>query len=241
MAEMDPILAIAARHELFVIEDACQAHGAEYRSRRAGSCGDAGCFSFYPGKNLGAWGEAGAVTTNDPHLARQIRILREHGQTSRYYHSNIGWNSRMDGIQAAVLRVKLRGLERTNAARRALAAAYAFRLADVPEIVGLIPAPDRVHVHHLLVVMTEHRDQVLADLARRGVTGGIHYPCPIHLQKAYASLGLSSGAFPVAERCSQRCLSLPLFPEMTIPQVDAVVAALRAAVAESANSLPSHA
>jgi len=227
MADMDPIMEIARRHRLVVIEDACQAHGAEYKGRRAGSIGQAGCYSFYPGKNLGAWGEAGAVVTNDCALAEKIRILRDHGQETKYHHSCIGWNARMDGIQAAVLRVKLRGLDRGNAARRAHARLYDELLKGLPDLTVAPPARYGVPVYHLYVVRVADRDRILQELTRRGIGCGIHYPQPVHLQEAYRGLGLGPGSFPVAERCAGEFLSLPMFPELTPAQIALVVRELR--------------
>jgi dTDP-4-amino-4,6-dideoxygalactose transaminase len=227
MADMDPIMEIARRHRLVVIEDACQAHGAEYKGRRGGSIGDAGCYSFYPGKNLGAWGEAGAVVTNDCALADKIRILRDHGQETKYHHSCIGWNARMDGIQAAVLRVKLHGLDRGNAARRAHARRYAELLAGLPNLTIAPPADYGVPVYHLYVVRVPDRDRILGELGRRGIGCGIHYPRPVHLQEAYRSLGLGPGSFPVAEQCADEFLSLPMFPELTPAQIALVARELK--------------
>ena len=228
MADMDPIMEIAQRYRLIVIEDACQAHGAEYKGRRAGSIGHAGCFSFYPGKNLGAWGEAGAVVTNDRALAEKIRILRDHGQETRYHHTCIGWNARMDGIQAAVLRVKLKGLDRGNAARRAHARRYKELLADLDGLTLPLAAEYGVHIYHLYVVRVPERDRILQALARRGIACGIHYPTPVHRQDAYRSLGLGPGSFPVAERCAGEILSLPMFPELTPAQIETVARELKA-------------
>jgi len=228
MADMDPIMEIAARHGLFVLEDACQAHGAEYKGRRAGSIGHAGAFSMYPGKNLGALGEAGAVTTNDPALAERIKCLREHGQSKKYHHSQIGWNARMDGIQAAALRIKLRSLARGNAGRRAHAQHYDRLLADVEGVVTPTVAPGRTSVFHLYVIRVPERDRILAALGQRGIACGIHYPKPIHLQAAYAPLGLGPGSFPIAERQAEELLSLPMFPELTPDQIDTVAKEFKA-------------
>jgi dTDP-4-amino-4,6-dideoxygalactose transaminase len=228
MADMDPLMKIARRHRLLVIEDACQAHGAEYKGRRAGSIGHAGCYSFYPGKNLGAWGEAGAVVTNDRALADRIRILRDHGQERKYHHSCIGWNARMDGIQAAILRVKLKGLDRGNAARRAHARLYGELLAGLAHVTVAPPAAHGVHVYHLYVVRVPERDRVLQALAQRGIACGIHYPQPVHLQEAYRHLGLGPGSFPVVERCADEILSLPMYPELTPAQIKSVVRELQA-------------
>lgn len=234
MADMDPIMEIARRHNLFVIEDACQAHGAEYKGRKAGSIGHAGCFSFYPGKNLGALGEAGAVVTNDAKLAEEIAVLRDHGQTVKYEHSRVGWNGRMDGVQAAVLSIKLRHLAAGNAARRAHARRYTELLSGIEGITLPHTASYGVPVYHLYVIRTAERDEVRKQLAARGVQTGIHYPIPIHLQKAYESLQLGPSSFPVAERCAKEVLSLPMFPELTSGQVDHVVQELKAVLQELA-------
>ncbi len=228
MADMDPIMAIAARHNLPVIEDACQAHGAEYKGRKAGTIGIAGAFSFYPGKNLGALGEAGAVVTSDAALATKIQVLRDHGQKTKYYHSVIGWNARMDGIQGAALRIKLRVLAAGNAARRAHAGRYSEKLAGVAGVATPQVAGHGVPVFHLYVVRVANRDQVLAALGQRGIACGIHYPKPVHLQEAYASLGYQRGSLPVTERCADEILSLPMFPELTDAQIDTVVTELQA-------------
>lgn len=222
MADMDPIMEIARKHQLRVIEDACQAHGAEYKGRRAGSIGDAGCFSFYPGKNLGALGEAGAVVTNDRALQERIQILRDHGQEAKYRHSYIGWNARMDGIQGAVLRVKLGTLDRGNTARRTHARLYGEYLGGREDLITPKEAKYGLHVYHIYAMRVKGRDQLLRTLAERGVSCGIHYPIPIHLQEAYRSLGLKRGSFPVAERCAEEFLSLPMFPELTTEQIETV-------------------
>jgi dTDP-4-amino-4,6-dideoxygalactose transaminase len=231
MADMDPIMAIANKRGLFVIEDACQAHGAEYKGRRAGSIGHAGCFSFYPGKNLGAWGEAGAVTTNDRALAEKMMMFRDHGQETKYNHAIIGWNARMDGIQAAVLRIKLRRLDAANAARRAHAARYLEALSDLDGLMVEPPADYGQHVYHLFVVRTAERDRVLQQLAKEGVACGIHYPNPVHLLRAYKELGLGAGSFPITEKYATEILSLPMFPELTATQVERVVDRLEAQLA----------
>jgi dTDP-4-amino-4,6-dideoxygalactose transaminase len=220
VADMDPILEVAKRHGLPVIEDACQAHGAEYKGRRAGSIGVAGCFSFYPGKNLGAFGEAGAVVTNDARLAATIQVLRDHGQEKKYQHALIGWNARMDGIQAAVLRVKLRRLEAANEARRLRARLYDRLLGGADALICPRELAERRHVYHIYAVRTSSRDQILAALAERGIGCGIHYPVPVHLQPAYRSLGYKEGAFPVSERCAKEFLSLPMYPELAEHQVE---------------------
>jgi dTDP-4-amino-4,6-dideoxygalactose transaminase len=223
MTDMDPIMEIARRHKLVVIEDACQAHGAEYKGRRAGSIGHAGCFSFYPGKNLGAMGEAGAVVTNDPAIHEKIQLLRDHGQRAKYYHSHVGWNGRMDGIQGAVLRVKLKVLDRNNAARRSHARLYETHLGNRGDLITPKEAEYGSHVYHVYAVRVKGRDELQRALTDQGIASGIHYPIPIHLQEAYGHLQLGRGSFPVAERCAEEFLSLPMFPELTPEQIETVV------------------
>jgi len=226
-ADMDAILEIARSRGLPVIEDACQAHGAEYKARKAGSIGTAGCFSFYPGKNLGALGEAGAVVTNNEELRNKIQMLRDHGQAKKYHHTLIGWNARMDGIQGAALRVKLKHLDRANQARRANAWFYDQQLAELEEVILPTEADYARHVYHLYVVRVQNRDRVLQAMANRGIACGIHYPIPVHLQQAYRFLGHRKGSFPVAERCAEEFLSLPMYPELTATQMGAVVQELK--------------
>jgi dTDP-4-amino-4,6-dideoxygalactose transaminase len=228
-ADLGPLLEIAQRKGIPLIEDAAQAHGAQYRDRTAGSYGQSGCFSFYPGKNLGAYGEGGAVVTNDDDLARRMKALRDHAQSQRYHHDEIGFNYRMDAFQGAVLSIKLKHLEGWIEARRRLAERYRTLLSDLPLQLP-VEAPGRRHVWHLFVVLHPERDRLRAALEQDGVQTGLHYPIPLHLQKAYADLGYKAGAFPVSERIGRECLSLPLFPEMTEAQQDAVVAALRRAL-----------
>jgi dTDP-4-amino-4,6-dideoxygalactose transaminase len=223
MAEMDPIMEIAHRHGLRVVEDAAQAHGAEYDGRKAGSIGDAACFSFYPGKNLGAFGEAGAVVTNNDALRDKIRILRDHGQVRKYHHALVGWNCRMDGIQAAVLQIKLRHLDGGNRRRRAIAAYYDQQLSGVPGIITPARQSWNEHVYHIYAIRVAERDEVIRGLAGKGVGSGIHYPIPVHLQGAYRNLGYERGAFPRAEKCATEFLSLPMFPELTPAQANYVV------------------
>lgn len=218
-ADMDPILAIARRHGLAVIEDACQAHGACYKGRRVGAIGDVGCFSFYPGKNLGAFGEGGAVVTDDATVAATLRKLRNHGQAQRYYHEVLGFNYRMEGIQGAVLDVKLRHLDAWNSQRRAHARAYDALLAGCP---GLRLTGQRAgsgSVYHLYVVRSAWRDALRVDLAAQGIETGLHYPVPIHRQPAYADLGYAPGDFPIAEDACATVLSLPMYAELTPVQV----------------------
>jgi dTDP-4-amino-4,6-dideoxygalactose transaminase/acetyltransferase-like isoleucine patch superfamily enzyme len=227
MADMDPILELANRRGIPVIEDACQAHGAEYKGRKAGVVGLAGCFSFYPGKNLGAFGEAGAVVTSDPELHAKIQMLRDHGQARKYHHQVIGWNGRMDGIQGAILSVKLRVLGEKNEARRAHAAQYQSLLSGIPGLHLPVEAADRKHVYHLYAIRLKARDEMLRYLTQAGVHCGIHYPIPLHLQPAYRFLNLPRGSFPVAERCAEEFLSLPMYPELSPAQIETVACQVR--------------
>jgi dTDP-4-amino-4,6-dideoxygalactose transaminase len=231
---MDPILEIAKRHRLFVIEDACQAHGAAYKGRPAGSLGDAGCFSFYPSKNLGAFGEAGGVTTDNEDLARKVEMLREHGQSRKHVHTMIGWNGRMDGIQAAVLQIKLRHLKAANLRRREHAAAYQTLLQDVDGVVLPAESPHAIHVYHIYALRVPGRDELMEKMTASGIGCGIHYPVPVHLQEAYRHLAHKVGDFPIAERAASEFLSIPLYPELTTEQIEAVVAAVKNAVGASA-------
>lgn len=226
-ADMDPIQAIAARQGLAVIEDAAQAHGTRYKGRPCGALGQAGCFSFYPSKNLGAYGDGGAVTTGDGALAARLRRLGNYGQEQKYVHVEKGLNSRLDTLQAAVLGVKLRHLERWNRARAACAAVYRELLAGVGDLVIQEPAPDSTHIYHLFIVETEARDALQQHLRAAGIETNIHYPRPIHLQQAYADLGYGHGDFPVAERLAERTLSLPMFAELTHAQIQRVVSEIR--------------
>jgi dTDP-4-amino-4,6-dideoxygalactose transaminase len=232
-ADMDPILAVARKHGLVVVEDACQAHGAEYKGRKAGSMGDAGCFSFYPGKNLGAYGEAGAVVTNNPELTAWMRMFRDHGQQKKYCHSVVGWNARMDGIQGAVLSVKLKHLPEWNEARRRNAQLYTELLADVHGVVTPGEADYARHIYHIYSILIKNRDDVIQTLAAKDIHCGIHYPVPLHLQEAYASLHGGPGNFHVAETCASQQLSLPMFAELTSDQIRAVVGELRQVVPHS--------
>jgi dTDP-4-amino-4,6-dideoxygalactose transaminase len=226
-ADMDPILAIAKKHGLTVIEDACQAHGAEYKGRRAGSMGDMGCFSFYPGKNLGAAGEGGMVVTANPELARTVRMLRDWGAEKKYHHVLKGYNFRMEGIQGAILRVKLRHLEKWTEARRAAARRYDQLLVGAG--VGLPRQMDYSrHVYHIYAVRTQQREALQNALNSAGVQTGIHYPFPVHLLPAFADLGYQAGQFPHSERAANEVLSLPMFPELTVEQSQVVSVALHA-------------
>jgi dTDP-4-amino-4,6-dideoxygalactose transaminase len=228
-ADMDPIMATARKHNLVVIEDACQAHGSEYKGKRCGSIGQIGCFSFYPGKNLGAYGEGGAVVTNDPDIAKRIRLLRAWGEETRYEHKFRGFNYRMDGVQGAILGVKLRHLDAWTEARRRNAAEYGRRLAGTS---AELPRERRDvrHVYHLFVVRLQQRDVWRERLTEAGVQTGIHYPIPVHLQPAYRDLGYTSGDFPVSEHAAGEVLSLPMFPELTATQIGEVALALRTSV-----------
>ncbi len=229
MADMDAIQELADRYNLIVVEDACQAHGAEYFSRRhnrwmkAGSMGKAAAFSFYPGKNLGACGEAGAVTTQDPTLAQKIKMLRDHGQAKKYYHDVEGYNGRLDAIQAGILHVKLAHLAQWNKQRRTLAERYNQLLAQSDGLVIPPFEPDWSRsVYHLYVIRCDGRDRLQDDLKRTGIGTGIHYPIPLHLQKAYAGLGYDANDFPVAEQIAGEILSLPMFPQLLPEQQNRV-------------------
>lgn len=230
MADMDPIIEIAKRHNIPVIEDACQAHGATYKGRKAGTVGVAAAFSFYPGKNLGALGEAGATTTNSLELADKIKVLRDHGQAKKYVHSMIGWNARMDGIQGAVLSVKLKQLDAANTKRQSHARLYNELLSGSDDIVTPSVADHNGHVFHVYAVRVNDRDRVLQMMADKEVSCAIHYPVPVHLQGAYSSLGYGKGSFPIAERCAAEFLSLPMFPELRPEQIRAVASALQECV-----------
>lgn len=234
IADMDPIVAIAHRYGLVVIEDAAQAHGAEYKGRRAGSIGDLGCFSFYPGKNLGAFGEGGAVVTDNPEFARKISLLRDWGQEAKYNHVVPGYNYRMDGIQGAVLNVKMDYIESWTEARRSVAADYDRLLEKLPFERPRPPLHSR-HVYHVYAVRLPRRDEALKALQDSGIGVGIHYPVPVHLQKAYADLTYPAGALPVTERLASQFLSLPIYPELNPEQAAEVVSRLeRFALVEAA-------
>jgi dTDP-4-amino-4,6-dideoxygalactose transaminase len=225
-ADMDPIVEIARRHGLAVIEDACQAHAAEYKGRRVGSLGDFACFSFYPGKNLGAYGEGGIVLTNGADHAQKLRMLRDWGQEQRYHHVVQGFNYRMDGIQGAILGVKLRYLEAWTEARRAHAARYDAGLAGSNVVTPPARANSR-HVYHIYAVRTDDRAALQQQLQAEGIQTGLHYPIPVHLQKAHADLGYQAGDFPHSERAADEVLSLPMYPELTAEQVEQVASAVR--------------
>ncbi len=230
-ADIDPILDSARRHRLVVIEDACQAHGARYKDRPVGSLGEVGCFSFYPTKNLGAMGEGGIVTTSRADIAARIHRLRDHGQSDKYVHAEEGYNGRLDALQAAILRVKLKRLGAWNERRRSLAERYRSGLRDLAGRGALtLPAeaPWARHVYHLFAVRVPGPERVRQALQARGVATGRHYPLPLHLQPCYAGRGWREGSFPQAEQAAKEVLTLPLYPEMTDGQLDAVCEALRA-------------
>ena len=224
-ADMDPILEIAKKHSLVVIEDACQAHGAEYKGKRVGSLGDTGCFSFYPGKNLGAYGEGGMVTTNNPEYTRSIKMLRDWGAEKKYHHILKGYNYRLEGIQGAVLRVKLKYLEEWTEKRRAAASHYNRLLSG-----SGIPTPQEMgyarHVYHVYAIRTKQRAELQQALNDKGIQTGIHYPIPVHLLPAYEDLGYKKGDFPHAEQAADEVLSLPMFPELQVAQIETVCQAL---------------
>lgn len=224
--DMEPLWNIARRYGLKVIEDACQAHGAEYRGRRAGSLGDAAAFSFYYSKNLGAFGEGGFISTSDDELARGSRMVRDHGSERRYYHDVIGFNGRLDEIQAAVLRTKLPHLDEYNALRRQHAARYNECLADTP-VVTPVECEGNKHVYHLYVIRAPERDALQQWLKDRGIASGIHYPVPCHLQKALASLEYKPGDLPETERAAREILSLPLYPELADAEIEFVADSIR--------------
>ncbi len=224
-ADMDPIMEIAREHNLKVIEDACQAHGAKYKGKKVGSIGDVGCFSFYPGKNLGAYGDGGMVVTNDEKIAEKIRTLRNYGSRKKYYHEFKGFNSRLDTLQAAILRVKLKYLDEWNRKRIRNALLYSSLLKDIKEVITpqFREDLDSSHVFHLYVVRVEKRDQLLDFLDKKGIRCGIHYPVPLHFQEAYKDLGYKQGDFPIAEKLSKEILSLPMYPELTEEEIIYVV------------------
>jgi len=224
--DLDPILAICRKHKLPLVEDAAQAHGATYRGKTVGTFGEISCFSFYPGKNLGACGEGGALVTNNAAFAARARSLREHGSTVRYYHDEVGFNYRMEGIQGAVLGIKLKHLDRWTRERRRVARLYAELLADTPLQLPQ-PADYAESVWHLYVVRHARRDDLKKHLEANGVGCALHYPLPLHLQKCYAHLGYRPGAFPVSEKAARECLSLPIYAELTDAQIQRVVSVIR--------------
>ncbi len=225
-ADMDPILDVGRRHKLLVVEDAAQAHGAEYKGRRAGSMGDLACFSFYPGKNLGAYGEGGAVVTDNAGYASKVRSLRDHGSSRKYYHDEVGYNYRMEGMQGAVLRVKLRHLDEWTAARRRHADEYRRLLENAG--VGLLEKRlDNLSAYHIFPIFHPQRDALQAHLAARGIATGIHYPIPVHLQRGYSDLGYNAGDFPATEQACNEVLSLPMYAELPSEAIAEVADAVR--------------
>jgi dTDP-4-amino-4,6-dideoxygalactose transaminase len=221
-ADMDALRAITNKHNIYLVEDAAQAHLATYNGKTIGSLGDVCSFSFYPGKNLGAYGEGGAVTTNNPEIARKVKLYREHGSDKKYYHQTYGTNYRMEAIQGAVLGVKLPHLAGWTAKRRAVAEQYNKLLANVNDIILPYEAHNVEHVYHLYVIQTEHRDALQAYLQEQGISTGLHYPVPLHLQECFAHLNYKKGDFPVSEQLGEQCLSLPMFPELTQEQIEYV-------------------
>lgn len=225
-AEMDPLVQIARARGVFLIEDAAQAHGAEYRGRRCGGIGHLACFSFYPGKNLGAYGDAGAVTGNDETLLNRVRKLRDHGRVDKYEHDEIGYGERMDALQGAVLAAKLPRLDAWTEARRAHAGLYNTLLAESAAVMPF-ESPDARHVYHLYVIRVRNRDAVLAELRRRGIGAGIHYPIPVHRQPAYMKLGYDTVSLPNTENAASEVLSLPMYPELVPDQISFVAQAVK--------------
>ena len=226
-ADMDLILDIAQTHNIKVIEDACQAHGALYKDRKVGSFGSVGCFSFYPGKNLGAYGEGGAIVTQDEEIAGKIRMIRDHGQAKKYFHDMEGYNGRLDAIQAGVLRIKLRRLSDWNQSRCENAAYYNELLSKVEGITLPVEADFASSVYHLYVILVDDRDGLQQFLSDKGIGTGLHYPLPLHLQKAYGHLGYEDGSFPVTESVAKKLISLPMFPELTREQIEYVAESIK--------------
>jgi dTDP-4-amino-4,6-dideoxygalactose transaminase len=227
MADMEPVLEIAKKHGLFVVEDASQAHGALYRGSLAGSLGDAGCFSFYPGKNLGAYGEAGAVVTNNESLAEKMRMFRDHGSVKKYYHDVVGWNARMDGFQGAILSVKLKYLPSWNDGRRKNAALYDELLSGLDGVIIPKEMSYGKHVYHVYALRVRNRDALISTLNQKGIGTNVHYPVPIHLQNAYSFLDIDPGTYPIAEKCASEFISLPMFAELTEEQIRYVAGAVK--------------
>lgn len=226
-ADIEPIMKLARKYSLKVIEDACQAHGAEYNGRKAGTIGDVGCFSFYPAKNLGCFGDGGLVVTDDKAIADKVCMLRNYGQSRKYYHDFIGYNSRLDELQAAILRVKLKYLDFWNDSRRRSARLYGKLLKDVSQIITPSEAGGRSHVYHLYVIRCKDRDGLQSYLNSKGIGTLVHYPIPIHLQQAYRHLGYSKSSFPITEECAGEILSLPMFPEIKVEEIEYVCQSIR--------------
>ncbi len=225
-ADMDQTLKIAKKHNLMVIEDACQAHGARYKGKRVGSFGNFGAFSFYPGKNLGAYGDGGIITTNNKTLADTVAKMRNYGQAQKYHHDYLAWNSRLDTIQAAILLIKLKKLDKWNGGRREIAQEYNRLLKNLPIIVPEIPK-NIDHIFHLYVIRTKNRDDLAKYLNQKGIATGLHYPIPIHLQKAYQDLGYKKGDFPVSEKLAEEILTLPIYPELKDSEVEYIAISIR--------------
>lgn len=226
-ADIDPIRAIAKKHNLFFLEDAAQAHLAEYKGKKIGGLSDIASFSFYPGKNLGAYGEGGAITTNDQQLAEKCMLIRNHGAAQKYSHEVLGHNYRMEGLQGAVLGVKLKYLSKWTDQRRKVAAKYKELLSGFEEITLPSEMPYAKHVYHLFVIQVPNRDELQKELSEKNVATGLHYPIPLHLQKCFGNLGYRKGDFPVSERLANRCISLPMYPEMTDEQISFVANQVR--------------
>jgi dTDP-4-amino-4,6-dideoxygalactose transaminase len=224
-ANMDPIINLAKKYNLKVIEDAAQAHGAEYKNKRVGALGDIGIFSFYPGKNLGAYGDAGAVVTNDPDISNKIAMLRNHGRTKKYEHEYEGYNCRLDTLQAAILRVKLKYINSWNEARRNHASSYR-KLLQNTDIILPTEQKDNKHIYHIFAVRTADRDNLLNKLKNEGIGAGIHYPIPLHLQPAYRYLGYKAGDFPITEKCAREIISLPMYPELDEVKIKKIAEAI---------------
>ncbi|MHA2052193.1 MAG: DegT/DnrJ/EryC1/StrS family aminotransferase [Candidatus Hodarchaeales archaeon] len=227
-ADLKPIKEIANKKDIFVVEDAAQAHLAEYSDRKVGGIGQIASWSFYPGKNLGAWGEAGAVTTNDEKMYLKAKKMRDHGSGKKYYHDLIGHNYRMSEFQAAVLNVKMKYIENWTEMRRKNAEAYSERLADIEQVITPSELKNVKHVYHLYVIRAENRDELQNFLKENGVASGLHYPIPLHLTQAYAHLGYKKGDFPVAEKLANEILSLPMYPELAEEQIDYVCEKIKA-------------
>lgn len=224
-ANMDPIIDVAKKYNLKVIEDAAQAHGAEYKNKRVGALGDIGIFSFYPGKNLGAYGDAGAVVTNDPDISNKIAMLRNHGRTKKYEHEYEGYNCRLDTLQAAILRVKLKYISSWNEARRNHASSYR-KLLQNTDIILPTEQKDNKHIYHIFAVRVADRDNLLNKLKNEGIGAGIHYPIPLHLQPAYRYLGYKKGDFPITEKCAREIISLPMYPELDEVKIKKIAEAI---------------
>jgi dTDP-4-amino-4,6-dideoxygalactose transaminase len=228
--DLDPVLEIARKHKLIVVEDACQSHGARYKGNPVGALGDAGCFSFYPGKNLGAYGDGGIIVTNSREVSERLKLLRNYGQPEKYQHTIMGYNRRLDSLQAAVLRAKLRHLDQWNASRQRAAKLYDELLKDVASIRTPYAAEESSHVYHLYVIQHPERDRLLSYLRDQGVQAGLHYPTPVHLQPCYENLGMPVGSLPITEEIASRVISLPMFAEITDEQIEHVCDSIKSFV-----------